>query len=538
MINQLKQISKETYRVIKTFIKENITYLFSIVRNRDIYKNLSTLTDKNFYKKSNESYIIDGHFFNFGYFFRLQLIRSATNSFTKKEIGFIWKYNLKECRYFLKSTGIKLVKKMNCHIDNNDLFEARKIYDGLQNAEDIFNIEFPNQTPSQYLYDYILKKQMSASVNIKDKNIIYYIAEYLKSIRSSQSLINNTKPAHIFMSHPISVQCTPLCWIGSKQGIPVTTLFGNYGLPRFLKMKEPKDIFIGIDRPTPEDLLSLSDNQKSKLLNIGELYLKLRLKGKSNDLGGKLAYGNDKKNLSQFIQNSKNKPVISVYSSCWFDCPHLFGMNRFRDFYDWIKITYECASNNTDFIWIFRAHPGDDWYGGVTLKDLLPKKLPSHIFLLPKEFSGKSVMDLSDGLVTYHSTAAIEYASQGKPVLVADKGWYHDLDFVLYPKSRREYIELLSQNWLSKVNIKKAKLISKIFAGIYFCSPSWQSSLAIPDDSNFIKMRKVMPKIIIDKRDLIEREIHTIKDWLNSEHKCYHTYKMIKSEEYSLSNIE
>ena len=57
---------------------------------------------------------------------------------------------------------------MNSNIDNNDLFEARKIYEGLQNPEDIFNIEFPNKTPSQYLYDYILKKQMSASVNIKE----------------------------------------------------------------------------------------------------------------------------------------------------------------------------------------------------------------------------------------------------------------------------------------------------------------------------------------------------------------------------------
>ena len=130
---------------------------------------------------------------------------------------------------------------------------------------------------------------MSATVNVKDENIIYYISEYLESIRFSSELIINEKPKQIFMSHPISVQCAPICWIGSKYGIPVTTLFGNYGLPRFIKIKQPKDIFIAIDRPIPEDFKKLSENQKAKLHDIGELYLDYRINGKSNDIGGKLA---------------------------------------------------------------------------------------------------------------------------------------------------------------------------------------------------------------------------------------------------------
>ena len=529
---------KKIYRVLKTFIKENINYLFSIYLNQNIYKKLNSITKIDIFKKSNGSYIIDGHFYNLGYFFRLQLIRSATKSYLAKEIGFIWKYNIKKCRYFLNSSGIKVVKKMPHNKNYEDLFEARKIYAKLKSPEDIFDIEFPFQTPNSFLYDYILKKQLSATVNVKDENIIYYISEYLESIRFSSELIINEKPKQIFMSHPISVQCAPICWIGSKYGIPVTTLFGNYGLPRFIKIKQPKDIFIAIDRPIPEDFKKLSENQKAKLHDIGELYLDYRINGKSNDIGGKLAYDCEMKNHNQFFQNKKNKPIISVYASNWFDCPHAFGMKRFKDFYDWIKVTLESAIKNTNFIWIFRAHPGDTWYGGVTLKDLLPEKLPDHVFIMPKDFSGKYLMDISDGLVTFHSTAGIEYASQGKPVLVADRGWYHDLDFVLYPNSREEYINFLGEDWINKVNIKKAKKKAKIFSGIYFCNPSWQSSLNIPDDSNYKKLRDLMPNIIINKKELIEKEIFYIKSWLKSDHKCYHTYKMINSDNYALSNIE
>ena len=135
--------------------------------------------------------------------------------------------------------------------------------------------------------------------------------------------------------------------------------------------------------------------------------------------------------MSNFIKN-RMEPVIVIYTHCWFDCPHAFGMDRFRDFEDWVLTTYKSIIENTNFIWLFRAHPGEDWYGGITLKDILPKDLPDHIFILPKQLSGKSVMKIASGLITYHGTSAIEYASCGKPVIVADKGWYHQADFVIY----------------------------------------------------------------------------------------------------------
>ena len=46
-------------------------------------------------------------------------------------------------------------------------------------------------------------------------------------------------------------------------------------------------------------------------------------------------------------------------------------MDRFRDFEDWVLTTYKSILENTNFIWLFRAHPGEDWYGGITLEDIL-----------------------------------------------------------------------------------------------------------------------------------------------------------------------
>ena len=88
-------------------------------------------------------------------------------------------------------------------------------------------------------------------------------------------------------------------------------------------------------------------------------------------------------------------------------------------------------TKNKDVIWLLKSHPAEKWYGGLTLEQTIKGKLPSNIILLPDDYSGKAVMDVSDALVTIHGTSAIEYAAHGKPVLVADKGWFQDCNFVL-----------------------------------------------------------------------------------------------------------
>ena len=147
-------------------------------------------------------------------------------------------------------------------------------------------------------------------------------------------------------------------------------------------------------------------------------------------------------------------------------------------------------------------------------------------------------MKLSDGLVTYHGTAGIEYAACGKPVLVADKGWYQHADFVIYPESRLHYIELLSSDWLSNIDSKKISKNAKIFSGIYFCTPEWQKNLIMPDDSNRSDLEEMIYKDLYKKSELINKEVNLIRTWLDSESFGYHTFKMLSTNSYSLSNID
>lgn len=480
--------------------------------------------------------LIDGHFFNPGYFYRVQLFRAAMGSGSGDELGFFWRHNSQHCAQILRTLGVRKTHRYFPRTDPRLRSIATQLAQKIRSGDDLLELEFPHKIPASFLYDDILKRQRSATVNALDPNIERHIWEFLSSIRAAEDILDCHEPDCVAMSHSILTQCSPLAWLAATRGIPVVTLFGNYGLPRFWRMRDAEDIHYGMDRPEKNDLDRLATNQADALAEIGSKYLAARLSGHTDDLGGRMAFKGDSDKLRLKCSNV-NRPTVAVYASNWFDFPHALGMSRFRDFYDWIESTLQVAIATPSVRWLFRAHPCDKWYGGITLKDMLPQKLPDHIVLLPDECSGQSVMKIADALVTYHGTAAIEYAAMGKPVLVADKGWFHDCGFVLYPESRDEYLRLLGEDWFNRPDLFVAKRQAELFAGLYFCCPRWQSSATLPDDSDRDALVKQVPQLLNEKADVVGREVDTINKWFESGCRGYHTYKMTNESCFALSNV-
>ncbi len=146
-------------------------------------------------------------------------------------------------------------------------------------------------------------------------------------------------------------------------------------------------------------------------------------------------------------------------------------------------------------------------------------------------------MELADALVTYHGTAAIEYASRGKPVMVSDRGWYHDCGFTVFPDSREHYLSMLSQDWFNGVDTAAAQRRAEIFAGWYFCNPDWQSGATLPDDSDRELIKAGMASYLETHEASVRQEVVLLRKWLADGSHGYHTFKMAQSDGYALSNI-
>lgn len=517
-------------------VHANLLNLSNRKIEKELTLKLASIPINNPHRTIVERPLLDGHFHNAGYWYRLQLLRSSLGTPGGNELAFVWKYNQRQCRNTLRQLGVSRVESLFDISRPTLKSDAKRLSGMVRRGEDVLDLRLPHDLPPSFLYDAILKRQRAASVNGKDPLIEQDIQEFIISIAAAETIIESHDPDLIAMSHTINTQCSPMAWLGTQNGIPVVTLFGNYGAPRFWRMNRPSEIYHSVDCPNGYDLDQLTDSQAAALADVGRRYLTLRISGRSNDLGGRMAFsGNVDPSRLQATRDSR--PVVAIYASNWFDFPHALGMSRFRDFLDWIQATLTVALATPSVRWLFRAHPCDKWYGGMTLKDSMPSDLPEHIVLVPEDWPGSLVMDVADAVVTYHGTAAIEYAALGKPVLIPDRGWYHDCGFALFPDSRDHYLELLSSDWFNRVDVRSAKHRAETFAGWYFCVPEWQADAIMSDDSDRTHLKKQMARRIGENGSYIDREISLIREWIIAGEHGYHTFKMKQAKDYSLSNV-
>ena len=521
------------------------------LRDRDLLRQKSEVDDalRRFVQQQSNppavrKVLLDGAFLNPGYWYRMQIFRAALGLDRASEVGVTGKHNASECRRTLRSLGVQDVVAFGgaAPMKKALLRDARQLFSTLHSVEDVLDLRLPLDVPAALLYDTILKRQREACVDHTDPRVEQDILDFLCAIRSAEKMVEKYDPDLLAMSHAITEQCSTLAWVGAKAGKEVVVLFGNYGTPRFWRIRRPDQIFDSVDRPSGDELSSLPGTVADSMAIVGSQYLSSRIHGGTDDIGAQYAYGirrseSDADNLRAALNWKSDRPVIAVYASSWFDFPHSMGMREFRDLLDWILATLDVAKKTPAFNWLFRAHPCDKWYGGKTLADFLPGDLPDHVRLAPDEWSGLDMMAVTTALVTYHGTAGVEYAALGKPALVADRGWYHDCGFVVWPQRREEYMRLLETRWFDKLKPENFSRRAAIFAGWYFCVPEWQRDGVLPDDSIQLKMYPGLLRQLSDCGDVMNKEVQTVRAWYESGELYYHTYKMRRASRYRLSNV-
>jgi hypothetical protein len=495
-------------------------------------KYLKTISSNSFTPLSGRV-LVDATWDNPNYWLRYSLLRAALNLSAAEEVGIIGRFRRQEQLGTLKRLGIgrylDLLKEHDFN-EGNELL-ARHLVQQTTTQEDILAWELPSEFPPDFLYDQILKMQRGPFVNFNDENFSNHTLSYLNQISVFERIIEEEKPSLVIASHVIGMYA-PLVWAALRKGVKVVVPFGDAGMLRFWLLSDTAEIRDFMDRPKYGDLQKLGDQQRQAFLAAGAEAIHARMSGLTTNLGAMFAYSKrsteiTKPDICSRFSWDPHKPIIGVYASNWFDFPHGLGMKHFTDFYDWATATLRCASATGKFNWIFKAHPVDAWYGGVSLGDLINLDGLPHIKLAPVDWNGAAMLKALDAFVTYHGTVGIEATACGKPVLVADVGWYHDWGFVKVPESRQHYLEALTQRWWEEMDIEENSRLAKIFAGWYWGKPSWQGRFLLEDDSEQWEIYKKIPALLKTNAGVIARETEIIREWFLSEYPHYHTYKMM-----------
>jgi len=485
--------------------------------------------------------LVDGTFDNANYWLRLSLMRRALGTAHAKELGFTGPYAAREARATFRRIGIKDVVDINACATSEDRAEAARQAHALiarsKTPGDVLDWQLPFEFPAMMLYDEILKQQRQATFDLDDPLLFDRVNAVLIRLFAADRLLDRAIPKLVLLSH-----VGPLAWVAARRAIPSIVLFGHFGVLRFFKIIRPEDVFDPYDHPTGTQIDALPDARADALEAIGGDYISHRFAGKTDDIGSRFAFKKDairldRATLAAHFGWDPERRIVAVYASNWFDYPHFLGMSHFRDFLDWLRATLTVAHDVSDVNWLFKGHPADAFYGGITLADLMPDETAPHIRLVPTDWSGSDVREHVDALVTYHGTAGVEFGAMGKPVLLADRGWYHDCGFALWPRSRADYLAALRRPWWRDLDRERCTRRARIFAGWFFASPTWQGGFILNDDSEQLENYAGFPALLRGNQSAVRREVDAIKQWTSDEARYYNTYKMGKAEAFCLATV-
>ena len=487
--------------------------------------------------------LVDGTWDNPNYWLRYSLFRAALGLAETDEIGVVGPDKRRDCRATFRSLGIREVIDFDHLPPASEALrdEARALLAGVYEPGDILDCKLPFDFPAVLLYDGILKRQRRASVDVSHGRLESYIVETLRSLYAADRLLSSRNFALVALSHMINPTCGALAWLSIQRHIPTVVLFGMFGVCRFYRIETAAHMFEPVARPCGSDIDALAPSRAATLARAGYDCVLQRRRGGTDDLGGTYAFGRpatkiDRNVIAQRFGWEPAKPIVVLFAPNLFDYPHCGGMSHFRDMADWLLASYAVAERVTAVNWLFRGHPGDAWYGGTTISEVLPPFDAPHVALSPDDWNGAAVQDSADAIITYSGTVAIEAAAFGKPVLIADRGWYHDCGFVKWSKSREEYLRALEEPWWREIDLARAQERARIFAGWYFCCPDWQGSFVSPDDSAQARLYGPMPEFLSRNREIMEREIAELRNWMASDEYQFHSYKMIRAKSYRTPN--
>tara|TARA_B100001093_G_scaffold191295_1_gene183793 strand:+ start:5126 stop:6667 length:1542 start_codon:yes stop_codon:yes gene_type:complete len=164
------------------------------------------------------------------------------------------------------------------------------------------------------------------------------------------------------------------------------------------------------------------------------------------------------------INKKEIKKIILFASHKFSESPHAKGKLIFRDYYDHFKKTLQFVANTDqkNNLWLFKPHPssGEFHENNIVAREI--KKINnSRILLCPKYLSSSELSKFCDLVITSRGTIGLEFASQGKPSLIAGNTVYSDRNLTLQPKNQKEYFDILKNLHEIKPLSPKNTLLAK-----------------------------------------------------------------------------
>ena len=144
------------------------------------------------------------------------------------------------------------------------------------------------------------------------------------------------------------------------------------------------------------------------------------------------------------------RPIILLPTNVLGDSATLGRTLFSKSMADWMERTVRFFADRTEVQLVIRIHPAETWTVGPSVMEIIRgvlPELPSHIrvFGPTEKINTYDLMDITDLALVYTTTAGLEMATRGIPVLVSGLAQYRKKGFTLDADTWEEYFLALDR---------------------------------------------------------------------------------------------
>ena len=359
-----------------------------------------------------------------------------------------------------------------------------------------------------------------------DKRIFgKYLVSAILHVELSEQILNKIKPTHLITNN---IAYLPGVFVEYFNQNGVKCIVCDFGtLKSAINLnhldKERKSLYqISVKTWKKYSAQTLLDTQKREL----EALLSSRAKGTGMQVDyGKFTLIKQREEIAKLLDIDIEKNIGILFTNLLWDAS-LAGVDvAFKNPFEWVYETIKWFSCRNEKVLIIKVHPSEEIVG--TRQSFLSyihskfPDLPENIkILLPKsEINTYGLFDVVDYGIVYTSTAGLEMAIRGIPVIITAQTHYREKGFTFDAMNKEEYFDLLENAERLEMNSKMRKLANKYgylhfcdreipfkyieFGGEYFSSPTlklndWHELLPGSDGN----LDKICDGILYDKEFL------------------------------------
>lgn len=488
--------------------------------------------------------LADGMYDNPNHFFRLRLFLDALDtSEPLRRIGVVRSHKESGAIGTLQSLGFDQVLRLEETVHGIESFrsEAQRLLRGVSYHADLLRLDLPEDIPAYVFYDTVLKVLRHPHPPLDHEAWEYHLAELLRNLAIYGEMFDCNDIRAVVFSHGWKNEYAPAVWTAIRRGIPAYHLTGYYDSLRARLIASQVSYACPKERLSFEEFRALPVALRNALVVAGRSYLSNRVAGTTTDINGRRAYRPesrpaDRRAARQALGISQERPVGVIYAHAWYDFPHIFGLQNFANFLDWMEVTLDTISRNKDVLWLLKPHPLESWYGAFRLADFA-RDLPNHVRILPEETDSLAATLAADLGVTVHGTIGFEAAAHGIPVIGADRSYYGDWPFVHRAQSREHYQALLQDAAHLAPPADDVRGAAAAFAYLA-CAPHPDGAdlLRLPCDSLGTALYEDIAERLRSNPAACEREMAALADWLESGTSSYSVHAKLRHHAGALTD--